>query len=217
MDATALLGGPVRRVGHPDDWQRYMQALDDMEAVLAAHGHCRTIRLRAASHVSAGILFGRIFNQAAGWRMLIPGRHGVSDSNGVGASNDGLVIGWEPGSVRSDWISVEIDLIRHPVFTMATDRIRGTSSPPRGRLQVRRSGGGDLQADEIASMARTAAEQVRTRVGDNRPRRVTIMCASPIEFAVLFGNRLTALWCELELLERSDAGYETAVIVPSGM
>src|SRR5207253_6297496 len=119
LDATELVGGAMRRVGDPTGWQRFMRAVDDVEAVLASHGQCRTIRLHAAAHVSAGILFGRIFNQAAGWRIHVAGRWGVSDSGDTTTSDDGLVIGWEAGSARSDWISVEIDLIGQPVFPMA--------------------------------------------------------------------------------------------------
>jgi hypothetical protein len=215
IDATSSLGGDTRRVGQPEEWAALLSGLRDVEAILAARRNGRLIRLRAAAHVSAGILFGKVFHQAAGWRLMVAGRHGDVDSNiGDGDASD-LSVVWIPGTASSDWLSVEIDMLGQPVSEMATEWMRTTATPPRGRLQISlASPQHDLEPDEVARLARHAAQEIRQRVAAERPKRIALMCASPIDFAVLVGHRLTAMWCALELLERGEQGYETVLTVP---
>lgn len=215
IDATSLLGGETRRVGRPEDWESLSVGLRDVAATLAAGGSVRVIRLRAAAHVSAGILFGKVFHQAAGWRLVVAGRHGdVYSDIGEGDASD-LSVVWIPGTASSDWLSVEIDMLGQPVSEMATEWMRTTAVPPRGRFQIKlATTEHDLESAELAKLARAVAREIRRRIAAERPTRVALMCASPIDFAVLVGHRLTAMWCVLELLERGDQGYETVLTVP---
>jgi hypothetical protein len=215
IDATSLLGGETRRVGRSEDWESLLSGLRDVEATLAAGGRMRSIRLRAAAHLSAGILFGKVFHQAAGWRLIVAGRHGDVDGDAGDGDASDLRAAWIPGTSSSDWLSVEIDLLGQPVSEMATEWMRSTATPPRGRLQISLAAAEhELEPDKLAKLARAAAEEIRQRVAAERPKRIALMCASPIEFAVLVGHRLTATWCAVDLLERGEQGYETALTVP---
>jgi TIR domain/SMODS-associated and fused to various effectors sensor domain len=216
IDATSLLGGEARRVGRSEDWGSVLAGLRDVEATLAAGGGVRSIRLRAAAHISAGILFGKVFHQAAGWRLIVGGRHGDVDGDVGDDDATNLRAVWIPGTASSDWLSVEIDMLGQPVSEMATEWIRTTATAPRGRLQISLvPGQHELEPEELAKLARATATEIRQRAAAERPKRIALMCASPIEFAVLVGHRLTAMWCALELLERGDDGYETVLTVPS--
>ncbi len=216
IDATALLGGPDRRVGDPANWSRLLTALRDVEAVMKAHGRSRSLKVHANAHISAALLFGRIFNQAAGWRLRVVARHGDALSGIEAPDSSGLNDTWEPQDPRADWISVEIDLLGQPVFDQATEWLRTTAQSPRGRLQLSRTGArGDLLPDRVSMMAARAADVIRTRVASERPRRLALMCASPVEFATLLGHRLTSLFADIELLERGDEGYTLVLTLPA--
>jgi hypothetical protein len=214
IDATPLLGGASARPGNPSEWNRYLGALLDVEAVLAVHGQARTLRVRASTHLTGAIAFGRVFNQAGRWRHEVQGRHGWAEHCDATFHPD-LQEGWDPGNPGSRDLSVEIDLIGQPVTAMANAILADLPDAVRGRLQLVRQPDSDLSSQDLAEMANAAAASIRRRVGECRPDHTHIMCAAPVEFGVLLGYRLTSLHTELRLYERSGPRYQPSLTVPA--
>ena len=217
IDATPLLGGDFNRSGDPADWARLRDALVDVRALLSAHTRNRHIELTIRGHLSAGILFGRVFHQGAGWRLQVPGRHGTATTDTTDdVADPDLEHQWHPQLAGSEWMSVEIDLLGCNVYDLVTRYHRHADSPPLGRLHLHRgSSASDLKPTQIEVMARSAARAIRSRVSSEHPARVSIACAAPVDFAVLLGHRLSALYADLELLERDGTAYTPMVTVPS--
>jgi hypothetical protein len=64
-------------------------------------------------------------------------------------------------------------------------------------------------------MTAVAAGGIRDAVFDIRPARVHLFCASPVEFAVHLGHRLTSLHADLHLYERDGPRYMPSLIIPA--
>lgn len=212
IDATLLLGGPDRRVGDPADWERVMRALREVEACLSRFSRVRVLYCRVNAHISAALLFGRVFNQAHQWQLTVEGQAGLADVVSP-QSPPTVAPSWDPQSRGQD-ITVEIDLLRHPVFDLATVAIREHGLQLKGRLQIRRPQIGDLSSIEIAQLAADTAQAIREKISETQPSAVHLFCASPVEFAVLLGRRLTATGADLVLYERDASGYLPVLTVP---
>lgn len=137
--SNSLLGallqpGADRRPGDSEDWKRYLTGIRDLQDVPARWTQRRDIRLRIRSHLSAAIAFGRVFNQAAGWRTTVHGRHGD-----VGrADHDGhpeLRLALDKGAASGD-VSIEIDLLGVNVSDLASDTLSQLSEPATNRLCI---------------------------------------------------------------------------------
>jgi SMODS-associated and fused to various effectors sensor domain/TIR domain len=216
IDGTSILGGPTNRPGVAADWDRYLAGLVDLQSVMARWTTRRHLHVRPRSHLSAAIAFGRVFNQAAGWRLEVEGRHGTVSPNGS-AKLDQFRSSLEKGG-RSGALSVEIDLLGVRVSDLCADALRYSALPVTNRLCVwREHERSDLLPAEVAAMADSTAQAVRSAIFDIRPSQVHVFCASPAEFAVLLGHRLTSLHVDLHLYERDGVSYQPSLIVPASV
>lgn len=184
IDGTNLLGGQDNCPGEPSAWARYMSGLRDLQSSLARWTHRRELQLSIRAHLSAAIAFGRVFNQAAGWRPAIAGRHGTTRaSDAVG--HEQLRTSLDKGERAGD-LSVEIDLLDVGVSDLTSTVLMNVADPVTNRLCVWRQGPrSDLPPNDIAAMASSATAAIRDAVFEIRPARAHIFCASPVEFAVL--------------------------------
>lgn len=216
IDGTNLLGGATNRPGEPAAWDRYLPGLRDLESVLARWTERRQLDLRIRAHLSAAFAFGRVFNQAAGWRPEMEGRHGrVSPSTEI--DHEELRTSLDKGGRPGD-LSVEIDLLDVRVSDLAAGTLMHLADPATNRLCIWREGHqSDLLPNDVAAMASGAAIAIRDAVFDLRPARTHVFCASPVEFAVLLGHRLTSLHTNLHLYERDGVGYVPSLIIPANV
>jgi hypothetical protein len=215
IDATGLLGGPTSRAGSSADWDRFLAGARDLQATLAAWTQNRQLRIRIRAHLTAAIALGRVFNQAAHWVPVVEGRHGNAEPSDAD-SHPQLNISLDKGARRGD-LAVEVDLLDLKLSALAAQRLASLSEPVPNRLCIWRDGKGDLGPKDVADMASVAAKAVRDAVFDLQPRRVHIFCATPVEFAVLLGHRLTSLHCDLNLYERDGDAYNSSLVLPRSM
>jgi hypothetical protein len=216
VDATPLLGGATSRPGAPGDWLRFLAGLKDLQAALAQCSAQRRIRVVARAHLSACVAVGRVFNQAAGWRLAVAGRHG-DVSLPMGAPD---VPGIETMVDRSGGngpLVVEIDLLGANVTDLATAAIRVGGYRPCARVVVLRHERGDMSPDEAGGIAADIGATVRQAVSEFRPEVTRIFCACPAEVAVLVGHRLTSLHSDLQLYERQGNDYVPSLLIPSDL
>jgi len=212
VDGTNLLGGQDNRPGEPSAWARYLSGLRDLQSALARWTDRRQLEMSIRAHLSAAIAFGRVFNQAAGWRPAITGRHGTTRASDV-VGHGQLQTSLDKGGRAGD-LSVEIDLLDVGVSDLAAGILMNLADPVTNRLCVWRQGlRSDLLPDDISAMASSAALAIRDAVFEIRPARVHLFCASPVEFAVLLGHRLTSLHTELHLYERDGGNYVPSLVV----
>lgn len=213
VDATNSLGGATNRPGDPADWDRYLAGLRDLQGILAHWTQCRKLNLRMRAHLTAAIAFGRVFNQAGGWRPTIQGRHGdvcPSDSTEHGQLRTAL----DKGGPAADF-SVEIDLLDVKVSDLASDILRQLPNPATNRLCVwSEESGSELAPNDVAAMAAITSRSIRDAAFDIRPSRIHLFCASPVEFAVLVGHRLTSLHADIHLYERDGDRYASSLVIP---
>jgi hypothetical protein len=216
VDATPTLGGPASRTGEPADWDRFLAGLIDLQASLARWTRRRQVHVLARAHLTACIAVGRVFNQAAGWRLIAAGRHGDA-AMPPEADPDAHVktvvdrVGG-PGAM-----TVEIDLVGANVTQLTTSLLRTAGPAPCARLQISRRSTGDLTPDETSASAAVSAAAVREQVAACRPSLVRVTCAAPADFAVLFANRLTSLHADLQLYERAGDRYAPSLLIPAGL
>ena len=207
-----MLGGRNNRPGHPTDWARNLAGIQDLQLVLARWTQRRDVRLRIRSHLSAAIGFGRVFNQAAGWRITVPG---TDVSTADYEQTDTLRVNFDKGAAGRD-LAVEIDLLGVNVSSCAANTLRTLNGPPTNRLLLwREASHDDLLPSQIGSMTVTAAKAIRDAVFNSRPIRIHLFCASPVEFAVHLGHRLTSLHAELHLYERDGGRYLPSLRIPA--
>ncbi len=212
VDATMILGGEDRRPGAALDWNRYIVGIQDIERTLAAYTIGRRLQLNAKAHLTGAIALGRVFNQVTGWKLEVVGRHdSVSPTDAT--DHPDIRVVWDQGSAGAREITVEVDLLGHPVTSMATELVRALETPPAGRLQITRTTADELSPSDIASMAAAAASHIRLIVSRERPAGIHLMCAAPVEFAVLLGHRMTALDANIQLYERDGATYVPSLLL----
>ncbi|MCP3964488.1 MAG: SAVED domain-containing protein [bacterium] len=214
LDATALVGGARRRPGSAAAWRRFLAALSDVEAALKAHSANREIVFRLGLHLSAALALGRIFHQAAGWRLAVEGCHGVARLDAAVDAEDLRVV-WDQGSSGADEATLEIELLPHPVRAMATDLVSTLAHPLRGRLQFWRESRDDLKPEHLAALSKAIALETQRTCGDKGVRLLHVLCAAPVELAVLLGHQLTGMEIDLQLYERDADGYAPSLIVPA--
>ena len=167
------------------------------------------------AHLTGALAFGRVFNQAAGWRMTIRGRHG--DVRGLSAEDHpDLRTSLDKGALHDD-LSVEIDLLDVHVSDLASEILAHRPKSVSNRISVWRTSRGDLVAEDIGSMATMAAAAIRRAIFEIRPAHVHLFCATPVEFAVLLGQHLTSTHADLHLYERDGPRYVPSLIVPAGV
>jgi hypothetical protein len=216
VDGTSLLGGDEHRPGSLEEWRRYLAGIRDLQSALARWTTLRDLKVRMRSHLSAAIAFGRVFNQAVGWRLQIEGRQGavtVAERNG----HRDLSTSLDKGSAGAD-LSIEIDLLNVKVGNLASGVLSALESPVKNRLSVWREDSTiDLHPADVSAMALTTSNAVRSAIFDIRPARVHIFCASPIEFACLLGSTLTSLHTDLHLYERDGNCYVASIVLPSSI
>lgn len=211
IDGTNLLGGEGSRPGSTEDWHRFLVALRDLQAVLAAWTTERTLRLRVKAHLSVALTVGRVFNQAAGWRPIIQGRFGdVAPS--TAESHPQLQTALESYSMPGD-LFVELDLLGVGVSDLASSVAADLTNPLSGRLCVWRDGDADLSSEDVAAMASGTAAQIRKAAFALRPERIHIFCAAPVEYGVLVGRQLTSLHADLCFYERDGARYVPSLVI----
>jgi len=214
VDAARLLGGDESRPGDPNDWDRFLSGIRDLQTGLAHWTSERRLRILARAHITACLAMGRVFNQAAGWQPTVAGRHGNISMPGTLDTESPVDVDVDaiggPGAM-----TIEIDLIGGNVTDLATNVIRATDEAPRARLQVRRKGTGNMVPTEVAVSAAVVANSIREQVAQFRPTTTRIFCASPSEFAVLVGNNLTSLHTALQLYERDGDHYVPSLLIPS--
>lgn len=211
IDATSLLGGRQNRPGSTADWSRFLSGLHDIQATLAAWAPQRELRIAINAHLSAAIALGRVFNQAANWSPAVSGRYGDSTPSDADAHPQ-LRFSIEKGT-RGGHLAVEIDLLDVRMSELADRTLASLVDPVPNRLCIWREGRGDLTPDDVTAMASAAAQVVRNAVFDLRPARLHVFCASPVEFGVLLGRKITALHCDISLYERDGDLYAPSLVL----
>jgi SMODS-associated and fused to various effectors sensor domain len=214
IDATTTLGRE-RRSGHPEDWQRMVAALRDVERSLSGWSAERVLDVEVKAHLAAAVAFGRVFNRAAGWHHRLAGRTGIVELVDVGA--DGVVDVPAETYRRGGPLIVDVDLLGHNVDALANDAVR-TLPAPAGRVHaaVREEAlGRDLSPAEVGVAAARVAAEVRRVAGISRPDSIHLFLAAPAAFAALLGSQLTALDCELVLYERWAGTYKPVATLPA--
>ncbi len=116
--------------------------------------------------------------------------------------------------MRRGDLAVEIDLLDVKMSDLADRTLAALPDPVPNRLCIWREGRGDLAPVDIAVMASATARVVRNAVFDLQPARLHVFCASPVEFGVFLGRKLTALHCDLALYERDGNSYAPSVVIP---
>jgi hypothetical protein len=211
VDATSTLGGAENRPGDLQDWRRYFQAMRDIESVLAAWGPARRLRIDPRTHLTGALTIGRIFNQSGHWDLEVVGRAGMARLSDA-TTHDQLAVTWERMGAGHD-VAIHIDLLGHPVSELATQLAR-TLAPLAGRLDIaRRDPTNNLTSADISDMANIAASAIRRAVTETRAQNLHLFVASPAEFAVLLGHRMTALHADLHLYERAGASYVPTLLI----
>ena len=206
IDATTLVGGS-RRAGKPQEWSRIVEALRDVERVLAKT-RTKALTLVVRAHISGAIAMGRIFNQVGRWQPAVDGRYGYVRPSPIG-QYERLRRTIDPQQIGGTDLSCEISLVGQPVFSMAREAIRTYSLELAERLQLSPRTPGELDSEAASLMAAEAAWELRGRITELRPPRTHVFCASPVEIAVLLGYRLTALETDLFLYEREGGRIPT--------
>ncbi|MGI8413892.1 MAG: SAVED domain-containing protein [Solirubrobacteraceae bacterium] len=212
IDATGLLGGPTSRPGLPEDWARFLAGARDLQTALAAWTPQRRLRVRIRAHLTAAIALGRVFNQAASWVTVVEGRHGDAEPSDAEVHPQ-LKVSLEKGARRGD-LAIEIDLLGVKLSQLAAPCLASLSQPVPNRLCMWREGTDDLGPGEVSEMASAAAVAVRDAIFDLQPPRAHIFCATPVEFAVLLGRKLTSLHCDLSMYERDGDAYGRSLVIP---
>lgn len=213
VDATGLFGGPVSRPGDPDDWDRLLAGLRDLQAALARATLHRRLCIVTKAHLSACVAVGRVFNQAAGWQLTVAGRHGET-TLAAKPRKPRIDMALDPVG-GSGAMTVEMDLLGGNVTDMATAWIRASGEAPVARLQLHGNGTGDMQPADVGAAATQAAAAIRQHVANLRPHTIRVFCASPAEFAVLVASRLTSLHADLQLYERDGDRYVPSLRIPA--
>jgi len=213
VDATSLLGGADHRPGDPQEWRRYLQALRDIEATLAACRTTRRLRVDPRAHLTGAVAIGRIFNQSGHWNLRVVGRAGTAGLS-KSDNHDQLAVTWERMGDERD-VAVHIDLLGHPVSELATALAR-TLPPLAGQLDItRRDPTSSLTSADVSDMANVATTAIRRAVTDSRAHHLHLFMATPAEFAVLLGHRMTALHADLQLYERAVDSYLPSLVIPA--
>jgi len=209
VDATRSLGGPTPRPGDSADWKRLLAGIKDLEQCLAASTRERRLNLTVRAHLTAALIVGRVFHQAAGWRLTVAGRGG--DARLASDVNEQILqVSFDRGALGGD-LAIEIDLLGVEVGKVAASVLAASVPPITSRLVMWREGRADIAPDEIGSAARAAGSAIRAAVFESRPNTVHIFCASPAEFAVLVGHQLTSLHTTLQLYERDGERYVPSI------
>jgi hypothetical protein len=214
VDATCRLGGETSRPGAEEDWNRFLLGIRDLQASLARWTRERRLHVLARAHLTGCLATGRVFNQASGWQLAVAGRFGdtVLPHDSQPDSRVDTVVDKTGGKGA---MSIEIDMIGGNVVDLATTALRSASDPPCARVQFHRTGTGDLLPLEVGAAAAVVASNVREQVGRHRPGLARVFCASPAEFAVLLGTRLTSLHTDLQLYERDGGRYVPSLLIPA--
>jgi hypothetical protein len=215
VDGIRLLSGLERRPGAAEDWLRFLAALQDLESTLGSYSSFRQIHFIPRTHLSGAIATGRVFNQAARWSVSVEGRHGVARATATEPGD--LLSEWDEGARESHTALVEIDLLGHAVFSMASQVARCLDHRPRGRLQMRRTGEGEMSPREVERSAADAAVSIRRHVAQKRLRRLEMMYAVPADLAILLGHRLTGMEIEIQLYERAGDRYVESLLLPADL
>jgi len=184
-----------------------------VQIALARWTQRRQIALRIRAHLSAAFAFGRVFNQAAGWRLDIEGRHGRVIPSAETEHPD-LHISLDNGGGTGD-LSVEIDLLDVQVSDLAAGVLMNLAEPVTNRLCIWRGQQSDLLPNDVAVMASSAAIRIRDTIFNHRPSRMHLFCASPVEFATLLGSRMTSIHTEVHLYERDGDKYVPSLVIPA--
>lgn len=205
VDATRTLGGDEPRPGAEAAWNRFLIGLRDLETNLASTIRTRDVRVAARTHLTGAVAVGCSFHQAAGWRLIVAGRHGDVSPASAGPPQD-LNVATDFGARDGD-VAVEIDLLGVEVSPMAARAIAAAPKPATTRVVARRNSKEDLSPEEAAGAAKSISDRVRAVVHDRRPALVHVFCAAPVEVAVLVGHRLTSLHTNVQLYERDGDRY----------
>ena len=135
--------------------------------------------LRIKAHLSGAIAFGRVFNQAAGWRLSVEGRHGtVAPTDEV----DGVELETflDKGGKSGD-LSAEIDLLGVKVSDVASSVLAELEHPASNRLLIwREDPRRDLLPKAVAAMSSIAAIAIRDAVFDVQPAACTYFALRPL-------------------------------------
>jgi hypothetical protein len=212
IDATRITGGPDRRPGSESDWNRIRTALESITSLHRPASGRTPIEVELNAHLSGGLLIGRAFHQSSPWLPSFVTRHGSATP----VTTDGTVAfsgQLDPYSAKGDLL-VDIDLLGHNVATMATELAKTLSLG--GRLSLTYKLAADLGSDNLATLAREAANQIRSAHATLRPRTIHICAAAPVAFIALLGHHLTALHSDLAMYEDHDHQYLPSLVIPPG-
>ncbi|MGA2804549.1 MAG: SAVED domain-containing protein [Acidimicrobiales bacterium] len=212
VDATPSLGGANSRPGTTEDWDRFLVGIRDLQAALARSTRERQLRILARAHLTACLAIGRVFNQAAGWQLVVAGRHGEAGLP-PDADPDAHIATVVDRIGGRGAMTVEIDMLGANVVDLATAVIRSTREAPCARTQFHRRGTGDLSPEEIGACAATVTVAIRRCTAEYKPQVTRVFCASPAEFAVLVGSRLTSLHTDLQFYERDGDMYVPSLVI----
>lgn len=208
VDARSSLGGGATRPGGPAAWARLDAGLCEVERALAVATPSRDLRVTLQSHLTAGFALGRRFDRGAGWHLTVAGDHGdvVTGRHGdvvIGAplaTTDAVESDVEIGRFGEAAL-VLVDLFGVDLSDAAASVTASVGQPVSTRITVRRARGGDLDPPTVSGAAVSVADEIRQVVDRGRPGLVHLLCAAPVEFAVLVAHRLARVDTPIQLYE----------------
>ena len=212
LDATRLLGG-TRQAGEPNNWDRFLAALQNVLTTLDSLNQDLEVRVDLRCHPSAALATGRLLHQATRWSPAFATRHG---DVGPATSDAGhrLSGGFDQHNESGD-IIVDIDLVGHDVAAR-TDSLASRLPPVGGRISLTRRDTDDLSPQQIASLARWTASTIRSAHATVHPNTIHLTQAVPAAFAALLGHHLTALSANLTTYELNNDRYIPVLTIPPG-
>lgn len=213
LDWRPLLGPDVRSPGDQESWGRAWRAVRDVRDVLCEHSRRRAVRLEAAAHQTAAVLFGLAFPVNARFRLTIVDQEEKEWSRGSPSTPAGYRINRQPDDLEGTYATAEIEVARQ-ILPAVDAHIAATGEEPRARLLATSEGMVGLVApDTGAQLARALAEELKKLIDDLSVRRVEVYAAAPIPLTVLFAAELGALHAELAVFEFHDDGYQSSIAI----
>jgi hypothetical protein len=214
LDWRALLGLAGRHPGDYESWGRAWRALRDVRDVLCEHSRRRQIRLEAAAHQTAAIMFGLAFSSNARFQLTIIDQEGNEWVRQLPTKPEGFAINRQPEDLNGTYMTAEIEVARQ-ILPAVGEHIAATGEEPRARLLATPTGSvGWIDAEAGAELARAFASAVKEAIDDLAVRRVEVYTAAPIPLAVLFAAELGALHAEIAVFEFHDDGYRQSIAIP---
>lgn len=216
IDWTEHFDHPTLRVPTPSTWDTtLLPELVELRRKLDADSSKRNIRLASRAPLSAGLGFGHVFAEAAGYTIDLeqpspsaPGGQEIWRMGQLGTSGLLDVVSAD-GDPNADEVAVGIGVAADP--RPAVESFAAASGLPlRASLYLYPMGGPSMAAvnkDTVGSFAIQLKDAMRLFISPHNPRVINLFYVGPLGLAVLLGQRLNGLGT-IQCFERSRTdGY----------